>query len=524
MKKLVLTLVAFAFVANLSAQVEVKSTGVGIGTTNPQYPLDVVGTIRVGGDIYFGGSTNLISATNNFGINFKTNNNLAGSTGNAISSSVSFGYQALSGQIMGVGGNVAVGFQALYSNTTGSSNTSIGSQALYSNTYGQNNTAIGSNALYSNTGGTHNAAIGSSALYSNIDGYSNIAIGSNALLSNTYGNNNIAIGWNSLSCNTTGIYNTAIGSSALFLNTTGNFNTAIGNSTLYLNTTGSNNNAIGYSSLSLNSTGSNNTAIGKSALASNSTGNDNTAISQDALTNNTTGNQNIAIGNGALAKNTTGSLNIAIGSNAHASNLNGNQNIVIGDFTFGSIGNLNNIIAIGSGAAVSASNQVRIGNNSMTSIGGQVAWSTFSDGRTKKNVKANVPGLAFINRLQPVTYNLDLDAIDVLFQIDQMSNLPDSLMRPMPQELIDINIKAREAKEREVQTGFVAQDVETIAKSLGYDFSGVEVDESGIYSLRYGEFVVPLVKAVQELSEQNERLQKQVDELTLLVNRLLGSE
>jgi len=63
MKKLVLTLIAFVLVTNLSAQLEVKSTGVGIGTANPQYPLDVVGSIRVGGDIFFGGSTNQMSAS-----------------------------------------------------------------------------------------------------------------------------------------------------------------------------------------------------------------------------------------------------------------------------------------------------------------------------------------------------------------------------------------------------------------------------------------------------------------------------
>jgi hypothetical protein len=77
--------------------------------------------------------------------------------------------------------------------------------------------------------------------------------------------------------------------------------------------------------------------------------------------------------------------------------------------------------------------------------------------------------------------------------------------------------KAKEAKEKVIQTGFIAQDVEKIAQSIGYDFSGVDVDETGIYGLRYAEFVVPLVKAVQELSEQNERLQAQVNELTGLV-------
>ncbi|MDR1120364.1 MAG: hypothetical protein LBM08_05560 [Dysgonamonadaceae bacterium] len=86
----------------------------------------------------------------------------------------------------------------------------------------------------------------------------------------------------------------------------------------------------------------------------------------------------------------------------------------------------------------------------------------------------------------------------------------------MSQELIALDKKAREAKEKRIQTGFVAQDVEEVAQSIGYDFSGVDVDETGIYGLRYAEFVVPLVKAVQELSEQNDRLQAQVNELTEL--------
>jgi hypothetical protein len=37
------------------------------------------------------------------------------------------------------------------------------------------------------------------------------------------------------------------------------------------------------------------------------------------------------------------------------------------------------------------------------------------------------------------------------------------------------------------------------AQLKGYDFSGVDVDETSVYGLRYSEFVVPLVKAVQEL-------------------------
>ena len=153
-------------------------------------------------------------------------------------------------------------------------------------------------------------------------------------------------------------------------------------------------------------------------------------------------------------------------------------------------------------------------NSSVTDIGGYVAWSNISDKRTKKNIRTDVPGLAFINLLQPVTFNLDLDAMDGLLKIDKTKRPGEKELSP---ELVEINRKAREAKEKVKQTGFIAQDVEETAKSIGYDFSGVNVDEAGIYGLRYAEFVVPLVKAVQELSEQ-------VNELTELVYRLQGKD
>ena len=56
------------------------------------------------------------------------------------------------------------------------------------------------------------------------------------------------------------------------------------------------------------------------------------------------------------------------------------------------------------------------------------------------------------------------------------------------------------------QTGFIAQEVETAAKNIGYDFDGVHHPESDKdnYTIGYASFVVPLVKAVQELSNQNE--------------------
>jgi hypothetical protein len=58
---------------------------------------------------------------------------------------------------------------------------------------------------------------------------------------------------------------------------------------------------------------------------------------------------------------------------------------------------------------VDASNKVRIGNASVSSNGGQVSWTAYSDARIKTKVKENVPGLEFINLLKPVTYHFDVD-------------------------------------------------------------------------------------------------------------------
>jgi hypothetical protein len=62
--------------------------------------------------------------------------------------------------------NTAIGFNALFSNTTSTENTAIGADALFSNTTGFSNTAIGFVALYFNTTGIYNTAIGNAALYS----------------------------------------------------------------------------------------------------------------------------------------------------------------------------------------------------------------------------------------------------------------------------------------------------------------------------------------------------------------------
>ncbi len=83
-------------------------------------------------------------------------------------------------------------------------------------------------------------------------------------------------------------------------------------------------------------------------------------------------------------------------------------------------------------------------------------------------------------------------------------------------------MKAKQEKAKVVYTGFIAQEVEQAAKKLNYDFSGVDAPktEKSFYALRYGDFVVPLVKAVQEQQKQIEEQQKQIEELKALVQSI----
>ena len=180
--------------------------------------------------------------------------------------------------------------------------------------YPNQTTAEGENALFSLTTGASNTAVGFEALFSNTIGYENTATGSQALFSNTEGLFNTATGTDALYRNTTGSSNTATGASTLNFNTTGEANTATGAGTLLFNTTGSGNTATGFNVLASNTTGSSNTADGFHTLLSNRTGRSNTAIGSNALLNNSTGNNNIALGESAGVNLTTGGGNIDVGN------------------------------------------------------------------------------------------------------------------------------------------------------------------------------------------------------------------
>jgi hypothetical protein len=147
-----------------------------------------------------------------------------------------------------------------------------------------------------------------------------------------------------------------------------------------------------------------------------------------------------------------------------------------------------------------ASDYVRIGNTAVTAIVGQVAF-TPSDGRFKTNVKEAVPGLDFILGLRPVTYHFE--------KLQYSQFIGEKQHEDYVQKLKDQDAANK------TSTGFIAQEVEELAKSLHYDFDGIykPQNEHDTYALGYQQFVVPLVKAVQELNEINGTLEAKLEHL-----------
>ncbi|MGO9270578.1 MAG: tail fiber domain-containing protein [Terriglobia bacterium] len=161
--------------------------------------------------------------------------------------------------------------------------------------------------------------------------YTNTFIGISAGNFTSTGNGNTGSGGNALEADSTGSLNTASGFDALVSNTTGSQNTASGGGSLQDNTMGTGNTASGYQALYANSAGSNNTASGGGALYSNTTGSNNTAIGHIA-------------GTYSGFYPTTGSNSTFVGANATAT-----------------VDGLTNATAIGYAARVSESNALVLG-------------------------------------------------------------------------------------------------------------------------------------------------------------------
>lgn len=261
----------------------------------------------------------------------------------------------------------------------------------------------------------------------------------------------------------TSSYNTSLGHTSNISSQTGFSNVAIGNNCLSSFTSGLANTAVGANTLSNLISGNSVTAVGAHALGSSSYGG-NTAVGANAMNNCTTGFSNTALGIFAGSYLTTGLNNVFIGDNAGLNLTTGSNNIAIGKES--------------SPSTATVSNTITLGNASITTLRCQVTSITaLSDERDKKNIESLPVGLDFINKLNPVKFDWNMrdgGKIDV----------PD--------------------------TGFIAQDLvkledeSGIANYLALTFR----DNPEKLEASYGRLIPILVKAIQELTEEVNKLKE----------------
>ena len=104
-----------------------------------------------------------------------------------------------------------------------------------------------------------------------------------------------------------------------------------------------------------------------------------------------------------------------------------------------------------------------------------------SDARIKMNVKDTKLGLDFINKLRPITYETKPSA-----EFPKEFNIPKESQTTK--------------KSGKVWDGLIAQEVKATIDELGVGFSGWSEGINTKQTLAYGKLVMPLIKAVQELS------------------------
>lgn len=503
-----------------------SQTNVGIGTTAPTNRLHVVNTadpLRLEGvssgattdslltinatgvvkrrsvaGVFSGGTgwllagntgttASFLGTTNAVGLYFRTFNQKSGFIDfDSTKRNNSFGNRSQNFLSTGIGNN-AIGYQSQYLLTTGNNNVAIGDSAAYSLSSGSDNIILGADAGILLGLGSRNVAIGTRSLASGSASSDNVSIGDHALELND-ASGNIAIGSLALGKSVSTPNNLAIGYNALAsslgaANSNNTSNIAIGNGALFNTVSSTDQLAMGYNVGYSLGTGSYNTLIGHFAYSGSFTAasNYNTVLGYQAGANQTSGSNNTYLGYLTGGITTTGSNLTCVGYQAGA--------------TTGST--FSNSSALGSGAPITASNLVRLGNTSTTVIGGAVGFSTLSDERVKNNVQEDVKGLSFISLLRPVTYNYDLQKIDDIQKVPLMART------------------AYTEKQAIRYSGFLAQEVEAAAQQTGYNFSGVNrpKNDESLYSINYSEIVVPLVKAVQELKAMVEKQQAEIEAL-----------
>jgi hypothetical protein len=255
--------------------------------------------------------------------------------------------------------------------------------------------------------------------------------------------------------------------------------------------------------LSSNTTGIESCAFGLSSLGSATTGGYNTAYGRSSGTAITTGTYNTVIGHRTGDALTTGVGNTMVGADTGDRTTTGNYNVCIGYGTQTGGAGTDNSINIGHNFYVDG-NVVGLGKDNnyiYANFATANTWTHNSDERLKKNVVTSTLGLNFINDLRPVTYN---------WKTSQEIDSSDAELVAAGRYHADKNLMDSDT----TMHGFIAQEVKSALDTAGVANHGCwNRENNGIQGVSIEAMVIPLVKAVQELSAENEALSARITAL-----------
>ena len=404
---------------------------------------------------------------------------------------------------------IADGGGVTLSSTLATTGNATFSGDIIKSTSGSNNFAAGLNAGNSiQSGGNDNVAVGDEAGTAITTGDKNVLVGYRAGDAITTGSSNVAIGRDALTSETAGSKCIAIGSGALETQnnsgTDDSFNVGIGENSGVSVTTGDKNSLVGHLTGDSLTTGNQNVAVGYQALAGGTTYDGNTAVGHQALlvADNTSGadGNNVAIGASAGSTVTSGVRNVLVGVSTGASLTTGNDNIMIGKGADVSANAAANQITIGNDINAGGNNNFafgKSGNVVTNDFDTDAAFSRSSDRRKKREIYDQKLGLDFINDLRTVN-----------FQWKPSNEFPKEWNDYSEENNMDTDV---------IMHGFIAQEVKEAldkhSSERDSNFRGWKEGEDGMQHTSREMFVIPLIKAVQELSAQVDTLKAEIKEL-----------
>jgi hypothetical protein len=153
-----------------------------------------------------------------------------------------------------------------------------------------------------------------------------------------------------------------------------------------------------------------------------------------------------------------------------------------------------------------------------------------SDRNLKTEITESDLGLDFIKKIQPVSYKWKIGNVEEVFETKQVDHYgKDDGIEKTEEVLVPKVIGQDENGKDIIETvtrpgirthyGIIAQQVKEVLDEYydGKDFAGWVAEDpdnlESLQSLRYEEFISPLIKAVQELSDMVESLQQEVNTL-----------